>query len=113
MLYGVIFMDMFFGILFTLFMFIGVVASAYAVLFFLLRPKRKNEVLLIPIDENSGDIRTFLGFAGLKLSVSGEGLRIVFVDMGLNNVQLQLCEEFCGEYPLASVIKPEKITEVL
>lgn len=112
-LYGVIFMELFFGILFISFMFIGIVFSAYAVMYMLLGSKRKHGVVLLPLYENSGDIRRELSFLSFKYTFCDERITVAIVDMGLNNIQREVCEQFCREYPSVLLITPEQITEVL
>ena len=112
MLYGVIFMDMFFGILFILFMFIGVLFSVYAVLYNLLKPKGETGVIVYLFDENTPDIHKKLAFLDYQLILAGIG-KAVLVDNGMNNIQRAFCEKFCSENGSAVLVYPEEITEVL
>jgi|GEM_PF-1938154 len=112
MMYGVIFMSLFFGTLFILFMFIGVVFSVYAVFYFLLKPKKRREIVLLPLDENCGDVRGQLSFLFFESSLFTGEMKAVVVDMGMNNIQREICEKICEENGV-KLIYPEKITEVL
>jgi len=104
-------MDMFFGILFILFMFIGILFTAYAVLYLLLKPKNKNEILVYPLNENSGDIRAVLSFIDFRCTLFG-AKNVVIIDTGMNNIQRDICIGFC-EKSSWKLIYPEEITEVL
>ena len=104
-------MDMIFGILFILFMFIGILFMAYAVLYLLLKPKSRNEMLVYPINENSGDVRAVLSFIDFRCTLFG-AKNVVIIDTGMNNIQREICTSFC-EKSLWKLIYPEEITEVL
>jgi hypothetical protein len=110
--YGVIFMDMFFGIIFILFMFIGVLFSVHLVFYNLLKPKKTKGAVAVLFDKNSNDIREQLSFLGFLDSTVGTG-KIIIIDNGMNNVQRLFCERFCQENASAVLIYPDKITEVL
>ncbi|MBO4339390.1 MAG: hypothetical protein K5755_02510 [Clostridiales bacterium] len=105
-------MDMLFGILFILFMFIGVLFSVYFVFYNLLKPKKKKSAIVLVFDSESQDIRQQLGFIDFQRAVSGAG-KAVIIDNGMNNVQRMFCERFCGENSSAVLINPGQITEVL
>ncbi len=106
-------MELFFGVLFISFMFIGIVFSVYAVVYLLLRPRERCETVLFPLYENDGDIRRILGYISYKYTFCPAGVKIVLVDMGLNNIQKEVCRQFCAENPSVKLITSEKITEVL
>ena len=105
-------MDMFFGIMFVLFMFIGVLFSVYCVIYNLLKPKNKMGVIVYSFDENSRDIQKQLAFLDCRCILAGIG-RAVIVDNGMNNIQRHFCEQFCQENTFAVLVYPEEITEVL
>ena len=106
-------MELFFGVLFISFMFIGIVFTVYAVIYLLLQPKADGETVLVPLYETDADIEKRLGFITYRHMFCSDRVKIVIVDMGLNNIQRELCERFVGEYPSVLLVSPEKITEVL
>jgi len=96
-------------------MFAGVVFSAFGVLMLLLRPRRKKEIHLILLDENSGDIYRILYYSSLKNSFFSSPYEVntFAVDMGMNNIQREICLEFCEKNKNIKTVYPEEITEVL
>jgi hypothetical protein len=110
-------MNIFFSTVFIILVFTGLVSLAYAVLFFLLKPKnRKRKALyILPLDSGCEDVVAELHFALLKTELLGEGdkVKVIVADMGLNNIQRAVCEEYCSRHYGIRVVDAEHITDVL
>jgi len=110
-------MNIFFGTVFIILVFTGLVSLAYAVLFFLLKPKNRKgrDIYILPLDKSCENVVSELHFAMLKTALLGEEdkVRIVVADMGLNNIQRGLCEEYCRRHGGIQIKNIENITDVL
>ena len=110
-------MNIFFGTVFIILVFTGLVSIAYAVLFFLLKPKNRKmqAVYLIKLDSSCENVTAELHFALLKCSILGEEnfVRVAVIDMGMNNIQRQVCEEYCQNHSGIHITDKEHITDVI
>ena len=110
-------MNIFFSSVFIILVFTGLVSLAYAVLFFLLKPKngKRQSVYLLPLDSSCENVISEMHFALLKNELLFEGGRVktVVVDMGMNNVQLMACEEYCRNHEGIQIKRIENVTDVL
>lgn len=110
-------MNIFFGTVFIILVFTGLVSLAYAVLFFLLKPKnrKRKAVYLLPLDSECENVIAEMHFALLKKELLAEGdkVRVAVVDMGLNNIQRAVCEEYCKTHSSIQIKDIENITDVL
>jgi hypothetical protein len=110
-------MNIFFGTVFIILVFTGLVSIAYITLFFLLKPKgrKRKAVYVLPLDSSCENVVAEMHFALLKTELLGEGSRVkvVVADMGLNNIQRAVCEEYCGCHHGIQVKDIENITDVI
>ena len=111
-------LEVIFSVAFLAFLFLGIVFSAYAFLFILMRPKKKDEqkgLFIIPANADCEDIEQQIYFTKLKLSIVGDEqkMRIVILDLGMMPSQKEKCEMLCQINEEVYLKNPNEILDVL
>lgn len=111
-------LDVIFGTAFLCFLFLGIVFAAYAVMFLLIKPKKKTErkgLFIIPATAECTDIEREIYFTKLKLAIVGDEqkMRIIILDLGLLPEQKEKCMLLCQTNEEVYLKNPCEILEVL
>lgn len=112
-------LDLVFGTLFVMFLFLGIIFSAYAVMFLMLKPKKKKtgekNILIIPASAHTEEVEREVYFTRLSLAITGneQKTKIVILDLGVMPSEREKIEDFCKKDAQVVFICPDKILEVL
>lgn len=97
------------------FVFIGVLSTAYIIMQILKTDARGRYVVIIPAKVSDEDIGTILYGAHMRMSLLGDCCygKIVILDMGMSDKQIELCDTIMKECGNMELCKPYEVLPLL